>query len=189
MSLPCLLPQGFPDVVIDLTVGAFGSDMPMIIGPTANDRIKPENQLFLRLVPTGLDSCPHFGQERLRVLLRWFDERQAFVATDILTEEVEAFVDRGDLGFLGREPKPALVEKRFDQGTHLVFEQFAGTAGDDEVSRAGEFHPPRARRTGRESLDSYSSLHGIILLTPTAQCAHSFGARMLIRLSQWDARR
>jgi len=55
----------------------------------------------------------------------------------------------GDLGLLGREDQAAFVEELFHERSNLGFQQFFGTAGDDEViskSHQIDFGSTTARR-------------------------------------------
>ena len=124
-----------PDGAVHLAEGVRRADVPVIIGPAPNDGIEHTYQVFLRRAWVGVYAFPDFGQKRLRVFLRRGHEQCPVAAADVLTEKVEALGDMRDFGFLGREPKPPLVEKRLNQGTHFVFEQLAGVARHDEVVR------------------------------------------------------
>ena len=55
------------------------------------------------------------------------------VATHILAEEVEPFLDVRDLRLLRREFQSTLAQEALDQRLHLIFQQFFRLAGDDEV--------------------------------------------------------
>lgn len=52
-----------------------------------------------------------------------------------LSEDLEAFPHVRDLRLLGRVDQTALVQEAFDDGTNLVFQEFTGSFGDDEVVR------------------------------------------------------
>ena len=52
-----------------------------------------------------------------------------------LCEDLEAFPHVRDLRLLGRVDQTALVQEAFDDGTNLVFREFTGSSGDDDVVR------------------------------------------------------
>ena len=52
-------------------------DVPMVIHPTPDDRVEQTNQRFLTGGFVRIDDAPDFLQERVRVLLRRFDEQCA----------------------------------------------------------------------------------------------------------------
>lgn len=117
------VPQALEDPVIHFRERSLGGHMPVIVGPTPDHEAEVADQWLL---------CRHFIlskdranplQERMHVLLCRSDEQSLPVFAHVLPEEVEALPDMRDLGFLGREPKPALVEEPFDQRTNLVLQQ------------------------------------------------------------------
>ena len=80
-----------------------GRDMPMIVGPATNDRIQQCHQHLLAHRLVRVDDSPDFLQESVRVLLRWLGQSFATVLADVLSEEIEPFVDMGEASLVRGE--------------------------------------------------------------------------------------
>ena len=128
-------PEAAPNLKVHPPKRSFCHDMPVIICPTADNRVEQMYQGFLTSRFIVLDDSPNFLQERVSVLLRWLDEQFAIEFAEMLSEEIEPFVGVRDAGFLGRELKDPLVKKLLNEGTDFCFQPFLGGAGDNEVIR------------------------------------------------------
>jgi hypothetical protein len=131
-------PECAPDFVVRPVERLFGRAVLVVVGPATNDGVQQANQQGLADRFVRVDDSPDFLQERVRVLLRWFHEWFAIVATEVLSEEVEAFVDVREACLVGGERQPSFFQERFDQGTHFIFQQLLRVAGDDEVVRISD---------------------------------------------------
>ena len=78
--------------------------MPVVIGPTPNDRVELDDQVMGRRRRLLLDDRSDFVQECLGVLRRWGAEQliasPAFILAQALSEKVESVLDMGNAGFL-----------------------------------------------------------------------------------------
>ena len=79
---------------------------------------------------------PNAEVEREARLALNFGDRAKFPQG--LSAEVEAFLHVRDLRLLGRVDQSALMQEAFDEGTNLVFQEFTGSSGDEEVVRVAQ---------------------------------------------------
>ena len=96
----------------------FGRAVLMVVGPATNDRVQQANQQSLANGFVRADDSPDFLQEHVRVLLRRLHQWFAAVFAEVLSKEVEAFVDMCDAGLVGEERQPSFSQELLHQGTN-----------------------------------------------------------------------
>src|SRR3989442_1153072 len=107
----------------------------MVVHPAPDDRVKQTNQILLTSGFVRIDDAPDFLQERVRVLLRRFNEQYPAEFAQMLSEEVEPLVNMCDAGLLRRELQAPFAKELLDEGADFVCQHVPGGAGDDEVIR------------------------------------------------------
>jgi hypothetical protein len=132
------LPQGAEEQVIHGSEGLFTGHMAMIVRPPPEERIELPDQIFWLGLGMRAHECTSFGQEEVDTGAGRFHENRAVIVAEMLTEKVKPVGDMRDLGLLGREDQAAFVEELFHERTDFGFQQFFGTAGDDEVIRESD---------------------------------------------------
>ena len=70
-----------------------------------------------------------------------FDEQFPRVLAEMLSQEIEAVLNRGEVGFRWRKFQPAFAQKLHHKRFDLVCQEFRRTPCNDESSSAGESHP------------------------------------------------
>jgi hypothetical protein len=120
--------------VADFDEGLLTGDMPVIIGPSSDDRIELHDQVSGSCLRIPFDDSPGFVQKRRYILFRWRDDYLAIVVSaEMLSEEIKAILNVRDSGLFWRKFQPSLSEEFFNEGFHFVFQQFFRTAGNNEV--------------------------------------------------------
>ena len=93
-------PENAKDNSIDPLVGLFRADVPVKIGPSAQDGIESFNDPLLRFRPTLFHNVPDLVQKRLNVLPRRSDEKLSPILPYVLSKKVESLRDMHDAGLL-----------------------------------------------------------------------------------------
>src|SRR5262249_32811693 len=122
MSASGPLPECAPDFMVHPVERILGRAVSVVVGPATNNRVQQTNQHRLVNGLVRFDEPSDFLQERVRVLLRWFDQWLAVVLAEILSEEVEPLADMRDARLVGRERKPSVLQKLLHQGTDFLFQ-------------------------------------------------------------------
>src|SRR6266404_2039779 len=89
----------------------FGRAVLMVVGPATDDGVQQANQHGLADGFVRINNSTDFLHERVRVLLRRFHQWLAIVFTEVLSEEVEPFVNMGDARLVGGEHKPSFPQE------------------------------------------------------------------------------
>ena len=139
LALPWMPPQGpapecFEDGAINAAEDARALDVAMVQRPAANHAVEFGSQPPCWSIQRFFHMGSHLFKERMDVLLGRFDPQLSMgVATQILAEEVEAFLNVRDLRLFRREFQPTFAQEALHQRRHLILQQFFRSAGDDEV--------------------------------------------------------
>ena len=94
-------PDGREDVPFKADKDTLAYDMAVIVCPPSNDRVERRYQFARRYVCLCLDGAPYLFQESLHALFAWSDDELGMEFTDRLSEEIEAVLHMGDMGFAG----------------------------------------------------------------------------------------
>src|SRR5258708_18681622 len=96
MSSPGPMPERFKDCVIYIVKGVRADDMSVIVRPSPYDRVQFEYQVSCCRLFVLIDDLSYFGQQCRYLLLRGFNQELSFVLADILSQQVEAFINVRD---------------------------------------------------------------------------------------------
>src|SRR5215471_11320642 len=66
---------------------------------------------------------PDVPEELLNILAGWFDEEFPSILTEVLTQEIEAVLNRGEVGFRRRQFQPAFGQKLDHERFDLMFQE------------------------------------------------------------------
>lgn len=127
------VPQGAEEGVVHRGEGLFTAHMAMIVCPPSDQRIELRDQVCWGRLRVGPNQGSGFTQEGVDTLAGGCHENRAVIVTDVLAEKVKASGDMRDFGLLGGENQITFVEELFHERADFGFEQFQGTAGDNEV--------------------------------------------------------
>ena len=83
--------------------------MPVIHGPTPNNRVELPDQIYLCGTFVSLDDFSDLVHECLNTLSGRFDEQLFGILAYVLPKEIETLGNVGDLGFLFRETNADVV--------------------------------------------------------------------------------
>src|SRR5438874_13354569 len=72
------------------------------------------------------------------ILAGRFDEQFPRVLAEMLSQEIEAVLNRGEVGFRRRQCQPSFAEKLHHKRFDLVFQEFRRTPCNDEVVRIAD---------------------------------------------------
>ena len=104
-----------------------GRAVPVVVGPATNDRVQQTDQHGLADGLVRVNQFPDFLQKHVRVFLRRFHQRLAVVFAEVLSEEVEPFVDMRDAVLSGESCKPRSRKNCSTKGLDFIFQQFLGS--------------------------------------------------------------
>ena len=88
------------DMVVKPGEGSLGGSMPVVIGPTPNNRVELPEEQFLRKSQSGVDAEPDFVPEGFDVTLCGGGQEFVPKLAHGVPQKVEPFVDVGDDGLL-----------------------------------------------------------------------------------------
>src|SRR6266581_3812298 len=134
-------PQTPEDGCIHFVEDDLADHVAVRVCPPANHGMKVGNQLARRGLLVRLHHFPHVPEESLCMLAGRFDEQFPRVLAEMLSQEIEAVLKRGEVGFRWRKFQPAFAQKLHHKRFDLVCQEFRRTPCNDESSSAGESHP------------------------------------------------
>ena len=144
-------PENAKDDSIDPLVGFLRADVPVKIGPSAQDGIESLNDPLLRFRPTFFHNVPDLVQKRLNVLPRQSDEKLSPILPNVLAEKVRSLRDVHDAGLLFREFQTPFPQESFDGGADFLLEDLFRVPGDNEVVGIDHrVYPVGRRKKGRK---------------------------------------
>ncbi|HKB38665.1 MAG TPA: hypothetical protein VKD72_19630 [Gemmataceae bacterium] len=113
--------------------------MPVVLGPTADQRVETLNQFPGRALPPLVpDRVVYLGQEPLLVLAGRLQQKLGPKTAHVLAQEVEAVCHMRDAGFLVGEFETPLLQEVCHERLHFVAQKFLRGARDDEVIRIAD---------------------------------------------------
>src|SRR5215510_3663078 len=108
--------------------------MPVIIGPSSDDRIDLHDQVSGSCLCIPFDDSPGFVQKRCYILFRWRDDDLAIVVSaKMLPEEIKSILNVRDSGLFWRKFQPSLSQEFFSERFHFIFQQLFRATGNNEV--------------------------------------------------------
>src|ERR1035438_6717223 len=99
MSATTPAPQLAPDLEIHAVECTAGNTVSMIVRPSTDDRIEPNDQVRLCCRLVSLDYFPDLCQERLSILLGGRYQQFAAILPEVLAEEVESILNASHVSF------------------------------------------------------------------------------------------
>lgn len=100
VSAFCPLPQHRKDGVVHRGCGLLAYDVPVIVGPSPNFGVELGNEVSCRRLLMVLHYFSDALKKRLHAFSRGCDQQFSVVCTEVLSEKVEAVLDRRDEGLL-----------------------------------------------------------------------------------------
>src|SRR5262249_34016112 len=96
-------PQTLEDGCIHFDEGGLAHHVAVVVGPPAYHWVKWGNQIASRGLLVRLHHLPDVPEECLYILTGWFDEEFPSILAEMLAQEIEAVLNRGEVGFRRRE--------------------------------------------------------------------------------------
>ncbi len=135
MTAPYPGPQRSEDLVIHPSENFLCNDVPVIIGPSPNDRIQRLDQEYLGCRFGFLQDVPDFIQKALNVLSSGPDQELSAEFPDILSKEIKAFPHMRDPSLLIREFQTPFTKKFDDDRADFVFQDVFRASRHDKIIR------------------------------------------------------
>ena len=157
----CPFPEHVPDLRIQSGEDRFSDPVPVVHGPTLENRVEYLNELGLSCMRHFFQGLFHLVPQALLAFQGRFDQQFLVVLAYIDPKEIETVLDVRDLGFLQGEFQTAFSQKRLNGGQYLRFQCFFRCAADDEVVRIAddmEFAPSLSLGTVFDDL--FQSIQG-----------------------------
>ena len=157
MTAPYPGPQRSEDLVIHPSENFLCNDVPMIIGPSPDDRIKRLDQEYLGCCFGFLQDVPDFIQKALNVLSSGPNQELSAKFPDILSKEIKTFPHMRDPSLLIREFQTPFTKKFDNYRADFVFQDVFRASRHDKSGRGNALlrHPPL--RTDRAACTAVSS--------------------------------
>ena len=109
------MPQNLEVCVVHGAEYLSANDVPVVIGPTTNNRIELGDEVTGLRCLVGLYDPSNLCKERLDVLFRRLDKELAVILANILPEKIETVLYVRDGRFLWREFKTSLRQELLNQ--------------------------------------------------------------------------
>ncbi len=100
-------PQTLEDGCIHFDEGGLAHHVAVRVCPPANHRVELGNQIARRGLLVCLHHLPDVPEECLNTLAGWFDEQFPSILASMLSQEIEAVLKRGEMGFRRRKFQPS----------------------------------------------------------------------------------
>src|SRR5205085_8913944 len=117
-------PEHHPHALLHTTEGALGGNVPMVIGPSAQERIELADQHCCFESATTPNQLPRFFQHTAHTLPRGPDEQFVSILAHSLSQKVKSLSDVRDERLFFRELESALTEKLDDDRFDLLLQSF-----------------------------------------------------------------
>ena len=125
-------------MVVDTAKQTFGDYMPVVVGPTSQERVELGDQRGCVLAMSLLDPFPGLFQHAADTLSCWFNEQLLSVFAHVLPQEVETLGDVRDDGLFLGELEFALIEEVNKGWFNLLFQDLLARAGHSKIIRKAD---------------------------------------------------
>ena len=116
-------PQTLEDGCIHFDEGGLAHHVAVIVRPPAYHRVELGDQMASCGLFVRLHDLPDVPEEGVHSLAGWFDQQFSSLLAHMLAQEIEAVLDRGEVGFCRRKFQPSFAQKLDHERFDFVFQE------------------------------------------------------------------